>query len=94
MKAILRTYHSEQKYTDQLVKIDDNHDWARGPYQDTAPFTVGSNQTILELEFTEKPWRPWPPVWSEIVIKRAEGSRWTDMFWRRDDGVLQYLTTT
>lgn len=94
MKAILRTWHREGESTDQLVEIDDDHDWAGGPYQDTVHFSVGSNQEILELEFTEKPWRPWPPVWSEIVIKRADGSKWTDMFWRRDDGVLQYLTTT
>jgi hypothetical protein len=50
MKAILRTYHNELSFTDDVVEIDDNHDFSNGPYQDTVPFAVGSNQTILELD--------------------------------------------
>ncbi len=51
MKAILRTYdHRDASYTDRMVEIDDSHDFGRGPYQDSVPFAVGSNQTILELE--------------------------------------------
>jgi hypothetical protein len=50
MKAILRTYdHRDASYTDRVVEIDDNHDFSNGPYQDSVPFAVGSNQTILEL---------------------------------------------
>lgn len=55
MKAILRTYHSETSFTHKLVEIDENHDFANGPYQDTVPFSVGSNQSILPIEsFSEK----------------------------------------
>ncbi len=49
MKAILRTYHNEHSATDRVVEIDDDHDFSNGPYQDSVPFAVGSNQTILEL---------------------------------------------
>ena len=50
MKAILRTYHNELSFTDRVVEIDDDHDFGDGPYQDTVPFAVGSNQTILDLD--------------------------------------------
>jgi hypothetical protein len=50
MKATLRTYHNEHYATDRAVEIDDNHDFSNGPYQDSVPFAVGSNQAILPLE--------------------------------------------
>jgi hypothetical protein len=50
MKAILRTYHNEHSATDRVVEIDDNHEFYNGPYQDTVPFAVGSNQAILPIE--------------------------------------------
>jgi hypothetical protein len=33
-----------------VVEIDDNHEFYNGPYQDTVPFAVGSNQAILPIE--------------------------------------------
>jgi len=53
MKAILRTHLNETRFVDKIVDIDDNHDFAGGPYQDTVPFAVGSNQEILPLEDLE-----------------------------------------
>lgn len=50
MKAILRTYISETNIIDEIREISDNHHFEDGPYVDTIPFSVGSNQTILELE--------------------------------------------
>jgi hypothetical protein len=50
MKAVLRTYHSETRKTDRIVNIDSAHDFADGPYVDTVPFAVGSNQAILPIE--------------------------------------------
>jgi hypothetical protein len=50
MKAILRTYDRDASFLDRVVEIDDDHDFSGGPYQDTVPFAVGSNQTILDLE--------------------------------------------
>jgi hypothetical protein len=50
MKAILRTYHNETNHTDEVVDIHDDHDFGGGPYQDTVPFAVGSNQSILAIE--------------------------------------------
>ena len=51
MKAILRTYDfRDASFTDRVVEIDDNHNFSNGPYQDSVPFAVGSNQTILEIE--------------------------------------------
>jgi hypothetical protein len=47
IKAILRTYHSETESSDRVVDIDPAHDFAGGPYVDTIPFAVGSNQAIL-----------------------------------------------
>lgn len=47
MKAILRTWKSETEKEDTVVEIADNHNFADGPYVDTVPFTVGSNQEIL-----------------------------------------------
>jgi hypothetical protein len=50
MKAILRSYHNETSHTDKVVDIHDDHDFGGGPYQDTVPFAVGSNQSILDSE--------------------------------------------
>lgn len=50
MIATLRTYQSEDRIIDRLVEIDDAHNFADGPYVDTVPFAVGSNQTILPEE--------------------------------------------
>jgi hypothetical protein len=50
MTAILRTYISENVFTEEMVEINDDHIFAYGPYQDTVPFSVGSNQSILPFE--------------------------------------------
>lgn len=50
MKAILRTHFSETKLVDKIVDIDDKHNFVGGPYQDTVPFSVGSNQEIIPLD--------------------------------------------
>jgi hypothetical protein len=50
MKAILRSWHNETSHTDEVVDIHDDHDFGGGPYQDTVPFAVGSNQSILAIE--------------------------------------------
>jgi hypothetical protein len=47
MTAVLRTYQGEDKIADKLVEISDDHNFADGPYGDTVPFAVGSNQAIL-----------------------------------------------
>lgn len=50
MKAILRTYTDKDgDFFDKIVEIDESHDFLNGPYADTVPFAVGSNQTILSL---------------------------------------------
>lgn len=48
MKAVLRTYDKEKHISDKIVEISDSHDFF-GPYADTVPFSVGSNQSILPL---------------------------------------------
>jgi hypothetical protein len=45
--ALLRTYHTGGFTEDQLVEISADHDFEKGPYQDTVGFAVGSNQTIF-----------------------------------------------
>jgi hypothetical protein len=50
MKAILRTYQSENLFFEEEVEIDDDHIFAYGPYQDTVPFAVSSNQEILPID--------------------------------------------
>jgi hypothetical protein len=34
-------------FTEEMVQVDDDHIFAYGPYQDTVPFSVGSNQDII-----------------------------------------------
>jgi len=51
MKAILRTYNKETLVSDKIVDISDDHDFSNGPYVDTVPFSVGSNQTIIPIEY-------------------------------------------
>jgi hypothetical protein len=36
---------------DEIVEISAEHDFTKGPYQDTVGFAVGSNQTIFPQEF-------------------------------------------
>ena len=51
MKAILRSWDTrESTYEDAIVEISDAHTFSDGPYVDTIPFSVGSNQEILEFE--------------------------------------------
>jgi hypothetical protein len=50
MKALLITYKGEKKESIELADIADDHDWSGGPYQDTVPFPVGSNQQVVSLE--------------------------------------------
>jgi hypothetical protein len=52
MEAILRAYNMKTGgFEDKIVEISDNHDFSEGPYVDTVPFVVGSNQTIIPLDF-------------------------------------------
>ncbi len=53
MKAFLRTYTAEDRWTQRLVDVDDAHVFANGPYVETVPFAVGSNQAVLPVL-----WRP------------------------------------
>lgn len=50
MTAILRTYLNERVICEEKVEIDDDHIFAYGPYQDTVPFSIGSNQSILPYD--------------------------------------------
>ena len=51
IKAILRTWDFRTAtYTDKIVEIRENHVFTNGPYEDTVPFAVGSNQEILPLD--------------------------------------------
>jgi hypothetical protein len=49
-KAILRTWPDKDRTPpeDELVEIEDDYDG--DPYGDKVPFTVGSNQTIIEID--------------------------------------------
>ncbi len=50
MKAVLVTYCGEEISDRKIVDIDDNHNFYDGPYVDTIPFSVGSNQSIQPME--------------------------------------------
>jgi hypothetical protein len=51
IKATLRTWNNgDRSFTDSVVLIDRTHDFASGPYQDTVPFAVGSNQEVLPID--------------------------------------------
>lgn len=51
MKAVLRTWNiPNATYEDQIVTVDNHHNFLNGPYADTVPFAVGSNQEILPIE--------------------------------------------
>lgn len=50
MTAYLVTYGQEDIVDIYPVEIADNHNWSDGPYADTIPFAVGSNQTIVTEE--------------------------------------------
>lgn len=47
-RAILRSYESETKFSEDWCLVADDHSFANGPYQDTVPFAVGSNQAVLQ----------------------------------------------
>ena len=49
MKALLVTYDKEKIVETCEVEISDLHDFSSGPYADTIPFSVGSNQNIIEI---------------------------------------------
>lgn len=49
MNAILRTYLDENKYTDTIVEVDDEHTFISS-FAETVPFSVGSNQVVLPVE--------------------------------------------
>lgn len=54
MKAILRTWDGPKAtFEDRIVTVDNRHDFLNGPYADTVPFAVGSNQEILPIEENE-----------------------------------------
>jgi hypothetical protein len=47
-KAVLRTYlNNRGDFRDELVRVLRGHRFSDGPYVDTVPFAVGSNQAIL-----------------------------------------------
>lgn len=52
MKAILRSWVLDIRYTDEVIEIDDRYDFGKGPYhpdnEDFCP-VVGSNQEILHI---------------------------------------------
>lgn len=51
MRAILRSYGCDGRYCDELVQVDDDHDFGADQYAaETIPFPVGSNQAVLPLE--------------------------------------------
>ena len=51
MKAILRTWNlATATFFDKMVDISENHDFSKGPYQDTIPFSVASNQEIIPID--------------------------------------------
>lgn len=53
MKAVLITYKGEAIESRKIVEISDDHKWEDGPYVDTIPFSVGSNQTVVDYEYYE-----------------------------------------
>ena len=52
-RARLITYQGETIVQSNIVEILPGHDFSAGPYQDTIPFSVGSNQTIQPVEESE-----------------------------------------
>jgi hypothetical protein len=50
MKALLVTYNNEKLSECRLVDVADDHDFAGGPYQDSVPLAVGSNQAIIPAD--------------------------------------------
>lgn len=48
--AVLRTYQCNGGQMDQLCEISAEHDFSKGPYQDTVGFSVGSNQAIFSQD--------------------------------------------
>lgn len=51
MKAVLITYKGEAIESRKIVEISDDHKWEDGPHVDTIPFSVGSNQTVVDYEY-------------------------------------------
>ena len=70
MKAILRSYLSEDQIIDKVVEIDDDHDFNDGPYVDTIPFAVGSQQNILPLDWIRREYLSQPDLYTEEVIQQ------------------------
>ena len=52
MKAILISYDHERIIQVEVVEISPDHAFSNGPYVDTVPFSVGSNQSIVEYDET------------------------------------------
>lgn len=51
--AILKTYLAETETTHEIVEVEDDFCfYASDPYGDLVPFTVGSNQTIVEPPYS------------------------------------------
>ena len=46
-KAVLVSIYKEEIQSARRVLISEDHDWAGGPYADTVPFAVGSNQYLI-----------------------------------------------
>jgi hypothetical protein len=58
-KVVLRTWPNKDKEppVDEIVEVEDDYDG--NPYGDKVPFTVGSNQTIVDVETDIKNERSW-----------------------------------
>lgn len=67
MKAVLITYIAEDSQFRKIVEISDDHKWEDGPYVDTIPFSVGSNQAIVNYEFYEN----WIRFAQKILLLRG-----------------------
>ncbi len=51
--AAMVTYLGEKVIRREPVQVEEDHVFLAGPYQDTVPFSVGSNQQIVEMDEQE-----------------------------------------
>lgn len=79
MTAILRTYQNEKQYVDAWIEVDDHHDFAGGPYQETVHQTIGSNQAILPI--TQAQTTPWGVMAGAVTTILDRGEVKDDETW-------------
>lgn len=72
MKAILRTYQQDEHVSDKVVEIDDSHNFNDGPYVDTIPFSVGSNQEIVPLDWVRRDHLDSPQLYPDEVLQQYQ----------------------